>query len=336
MYSHVLQTRFLDNHGLASKNATSELIKRIRAYNPDVIGLHNLHGYYLNYKILFEFLKLLRVPVIWTFHDCWPFTGHCSYFDRVSCNKWKRHCNKCPLKSYYPASYFADRSQANFIDKKISFTGHPNLTIVTPSMWLKRHVKQSFLQKYPVEVINNGVDTDTFYPKQLDTNSKIALGVASVWSKRKGLQDFIELREKLNREIQIVLIGLSQKQIAQLPAGIIGVERTESISALAEWYSKATVFCNPTYIDNFPTTNIEALACGTKVLTYKTGGSPEAVCENTGKVIEQGDVKSLAIAIESERKTEETIQACRSRAVQLFEAEMRFNDYYKLYQKKLS
>lgn len=240
------------------------------------------------------------------------------------------------MKSYYPASYFEDRSHQNFTDKKLSFTGHQNLTIVTPSRWLKRHIKNSFLQEYPVEVINNGVDTDTFYPKQSDKNAKIVLGVASDWSERKGLQDFLKLRKKLDRKIHIVLIGLSKKQIAQLPAGIIGIERTENISALAEWYSKATVFCNPTYIDNFPTTNIEALACGTKVLTYNTGGSPEAVCENTGKVIEQGNIDRLALAIKSERKTEETIQACRSRAIKLFDAEMRFNDYYKLYQKKMN
>jgi len=334
-YTHAIQTRILDNHGLASVKATKNLIEDIKKFDPDVIGLHNLHGYYLNYKTLFEYLKKARKPVVWTFHDCWPFTGHCSYFDRVDCEKWKTHCDKCPLTHYYPASYFKDRSYKNFDDKRECFSNHPNLTIVTPSNWLKELVKESFLKDYDVEVIHNGVDLTTFYPKKITMEEKVVLGVANVWSERKGLNDFIKLREILDSDIHIVLIGLNSHQVKNLPEGILGLDRTESAEDLASWYNKATVFCNPTYIDNFPTTNIEALACGTKVITYDTGGSPEAVCDKTGYVLQKGDIVGMKKAIESEVKSKETVILCRARAKNLFDAQERFDDYYKLYLAKL-
>ena len=331
-YHHGIYTLLTDKHGLGSANATNKLLKKIDAINPDVLGLHNIHGYYLNFKILFEFIKLKRLPVIWTFHDCWPFTGHCAYFSGVGCEKWKNHCDKCPLTKIYPKALI-DRSYKNFEDKQEAFTGVKNLKIITPSHWLRDLVKQSFLKEYPVEVIHNGIDLEMFKPMEniFDPKEKIVLGVASTWDKRKGLNDFIQLRNKIDSNIKIILIGLSSKHIKNLPEGIKGIERTENVEALVEWYNKASVFVNPTYVDNFPTTNIEALASGTPVITYKTGGSPEAVNSQTGQVVPKGDINALAKAITDISKDETLINLCRERAINAFNAKDRYEDYMKLY-----
>jgi len=339
-YLHGVKSRVLDMHGFGSKKATKHLIDKIREINPDIIGLHNLHGYYLNVEILFEYLKEVQKPVVWTFHDCWPFTGHCVYFDRVGCEKWKTECHSCPQKTKYPASYGLDNSRNNFHKKRELFTGLERLTIVTPSHWLKGLVKRSFLKEYPVRVIHNGIDLDVFKPgvehlpeKLRGAGKKMILGVASVWDERKGLADFKKLAPMLNGEYQIVLVGLDKKQVRQLPDNIVGITRTENVQQLASLYSAAEVFVNPTWSDNFPTTNIEALACGTPVITYRTGGSPEAVDEMTGLVVEQGNLEALADAIGtiSGYGKKSYSEECRKRAAGHFNKEERFQDYINLY-----
>jgi glycosyltransferase involved in cell wall biosynthesis len=336
-YSHIIQTRLFDNHGFASKSATTDLIQKIKDYKPDVIGLHNLHGYYLHVGVLFEFLKEYACPVVWTFHDCWPFTGHCTYFDSVACEKWKTECFNCPKTSYYPKSIFLDQSKRNFNDKKILFNSLTNLTIVTPSNWLANHVKNSFLSGQNVQVIHNGTDLNTFKPNDTKQD-KLILGVASTWDKRKGLQDFIRLRQALPGDFSMVLIGLSKSQIGELPSGITGLERTESVEELASWYSKAQYFVNPTYQDNFPTTNIEALACGTPVITYNTGGSPEAIDEDTGVIVDKGDILGLERAIhELGLKDQKDLSVkCRERAEKYFNKDERYAEYLTLYQKLIN
>lgn len=335
-YMHGLETLLFDRHGLGSKKATENLIHTLQQIKPDIIGLHNLHGYYINYDILFEYIKKEQIPVIWTFHDCWPFTGHCTHFERINCEKWKTHCEKCPLYDCYPKS-FSDRSFENFEDKKKYFNGVDNLTIVTPSFWLKNLVKQSFLKDYPVKVIHNGIDLKVFRPiVNCIESEKIILGVASRWTAHKGLNDFYKLRKILPEYYQIVLIGLSKNQISKLPNGIKGIERTENLEELVMWYNKALVFVNPTYTDNFPTTNIEALGCGTPVVTYNTGGSPEAIDEETGAVVGKGDIKALSKAIVSIKKNVDMIKACRQRAVEKFNSEDRYTDYLSLYEQTLN
>lgn len=339
-YIHGLNTRVFDRHGFSSQNATKKLVKQIKQVDPDVIGLHNLHGYYLNVEILFQYLKKVQKPVVWTFHDCWPFTGHCVYFDRVGCEKWKKQCYSCPQKKKYPASYLVDNSKNNFSKKRELFTGLENLTIITPSGWLKDLVKKSFLKEYPVRVIHNGIDLKVFKPRtdQLpaelnNLEAKIILGVASVWDERKGLKDFLKLADSLDKKYKIVLVGLNRKQIAKLPDNILGIERTENVEQLSSLYSKADVFVNPTWSDNFPTTNIESLACGTPVVTYRTGGSPEAIDSETGIVINQGDVQQLTKAIQNIcSKGKKSYQyKCRKRATELFDKEKRYYDYVNLY-----
>ena len=343
---HGLESLLFDNHGFGTRNATNRFIQEIERIRPDVINLHNIHGYYLNVEILFDYLAKTNIPVVWTLHDCWPFTGHCSYFDRYHCEKWKTGCHHCPNSKGYPKSLFMDCSKTNYARKKELFNKPKNITFVAVCNWMANNVKASFLGGYPVKTIYNGVDVETFRPRFSGlggTNSlkakfgilekaKVVLGVASTWDKRKGLDDFVKLRAMLSDNYAVVLVGLSDKQIQSLPRGIIGIKRTESVDQLAELYSLADVFVNPTYVDNFPTTNIEALACGTPVITYRTGGSPEAVDEKTGIVIEQGDVNQLKSAVEflASRKYEYTV-ACRERALNFFNKNNRYNDYVDLF-----
>lgn len=347
VYNHVLQTRLFDKHGLASKSATRKLIQQIEQIKPDIIHLHNIHGYYLNYPILFEYLSKTNIPVVWTLHDCWAFTGHCAYFSYTNCEIWKQQCEYCPNRKSYPTSLVLDYSFKNFQLKKKYFTALSHLTLVPVSDWLNSLLKQSFLRNCKSRRIYNGVDTTIFYPmipsetllyKYNIPNSNFVLGVANIWGKRKGLQDFIQLRKLLPWSYSIVLIGLNSQQIKNLPKGIIGIPRTESIQQLRDLYASALVFVNPTWDDNFPTTNLEALACGTPVITYRTGGSPEAISSETGLVVEQGDIQGLVKAIEKicQKGKDTYSKACRDRAVQYFNKEERFQEYVDLYNQILS
>lgn len=297
---HGLYTRLTDKTGFASKRATKKLIQKLEGIKPDIIHLHNIHGYYLNIDILFHYLKNTHLPIVWTFHDCWPFTGHCAYFDMVGCEKWKSGCGRCPQKKTYPASLVKDNSVWNWNKKRELFTDL-NITIVTPSRWLKNIVQQSFLKEYDVAVIHNGIDTNIFKPKKSGKsqclpvqNKKIILGVASEWTDRKGYRDFFKLYSMLdNKKFVIVLVGLNKKQMGELPKGMIGIERTSDIQELVNLYSQADWLFNPTYDDNFPTTNLEAIACGTAVITYKTGGSPETVNGTNGWIVDKGDLERV-------------------------------------------
>jgi glycosyltransferase involved in cell wall biosynthesis len=345
---HGLQTRIFDTHAFGSATATKKLIEEINCINPDIVHLHNLHGYYIHVGLLFDFLKEKKKPVVWTLHDCWSFTGHCSYFDFVNCPKWKTHCEKCPVKTRYPESYVFDNSYNNFDKKKEVFNGVDNLTLVTPSNWLKDLLQLSFLNSYPVSVIHNGVDLKTFHPldeNKLSVKQKlnigdeaVILGVASVWDRRKGLKDFIELSQQINPCDKIILLGLTAEQQKGLPQNIIALQRTESLDEMVQLYNLATVFVNPTWVDNFPTTNIEALACGTPVITYNTGGSIEAVDEQTGLVVEKGDIQNLALAIETIKQNGKKFytSSCRQRAEHFFNNKERTGDYISLYQSVLN
>lgn len=343
LYKHVLLSRVTDKSGFYSTNETKQLIENIKLFNPDIIHLHNVHGYYVNIEKLFDYINKKHTPIVWTFHDCWPFTGHCAYYDFSHCQKWKTNeCyGKCPEKKFYPASYCFSQAHNNFKKKKRMFTSVPNLTIVTPSMWLANEVKKSFLRDYPVQVIPNGVDQMIFKETLSDLkrkfhieNKKIVLGVANYWNQYKGYDDFLYLSNHLSEEYVIVLVGLSQRQISKLSNKIIGIKRTSGIEELVGWYSVANVFVNPTYVDNFPTTNIEALSCGTPVITYKTGGSVEAIDENTGIIVAQGDRFALANAVVDICQQKKPTQACLLHA-RNFEKGLSFQKYIELYRKIL-
>lgn len=340
VYKHGMVSLLFDRHGFASKKATVDFIKKIEHIKPDAIGLHNIHGYYLNIEVLFEYLSKSRIPVLWSLCDCWTFTGHCSYFDKIECDKWKTGCYACGLKHTYPTSLFIDNSKKNYEEKKRLFNGVENLHFVVPSKWLDGLVRNSYLGNQPVHTIYSGIDLEVFKSRKTDVRrkyniqgEKIVLGCANVWNARKGLTDFILLRKQLDKKFGIVLVGLSKKQIKQLPEGIWGIERTESTEELASLYAMADVFVNPTWADNFPTTNIEALACGTPVITYDTGGSPESIDENTGLVVEKAHKDKLADAVLSiltgDRETYR--EQCALRARSLYDKRDRYNDYINLY-----
>lgn len=293
VYIHAILARFFDADGKFSYFATKRLINYISEYDPQIVHLHCLHGYFLNYKLLFKYFYEKQIKVIWTFHDCWSFTGHCAYFTNENCMKWKKECFCCLNKKKYPKSILFDRSKSNYLNKKNVFTmlDENQMIIITPSEWLSNLVKESFLKKYSIRVIHNGINLNSFYFKenaydelnivyQLN-NKKVILGVANVWDERKGLYDFFELSKMITSNYIIVLIGLTDKQINTLPKNILGLKKTQNISELVMWYSACYLFFNPTKEDNYPTVNLEAQACCASVFSYDIGGCSETLFGNS-------------------------------------------------------
>lgn len=317
---------------------TKLLISKLKKHKPDLIHLHNLHLWVINVPKLFNFIKKNNIPVIWTLHDCWSFTGQCPHFTMVKCDKWKTGCYKCPQYRLYPAAYI-DCTKTMWKLKRKWFTGVNNLTIVTPSKWLGDLVKQSYLKDYPVKVINNGIDLSIFKPtpsnfreKYNIGNRKIALGIAFDWGVRKGLDVFIELSKRLDPDkYKIVLVGTNEKIDNQLPKGIISIHRTHNQAELAEIYTAADVFVNPTREEVLGLVNIESNACGTPVVTFNTGGSPECIDETSGVVVDCDDI--YAMEREIIRICEDkpyTLEACIERA-NSFDMNEKFGEYIKLY-----
>ena len=353
---HGLQTRILDRHGLGSVLATKRFIEDIRRIRPDIIHIHNIHGYFLNYRILFDFLSHSGIQVIWTVHDCWLYTGHCYHYMYAGCDRWKTGCGHCPQRGKFPRSLLADRSARNFRDKRDAFCSMPEdrLTIVPVSDWMRSEMSESFLKDYRFQVIHNGIDTDVFSPQPaLESEVRrcyglgdrhVILGIASIWSEEKGLNDFVEMAARLDSDEVIVLVGMDRKQLDDvlsrcgriiLGDRMVAVKRTADVHQLAGLYSTADVLVNPTWQDNYPTVNLEAISCGTPVVTYRTGGSIEAVAGDTGFVVEQGDIEGLVDAV---RRVETLgkanfMDACRSRAVKEFRKEDRYAEYIELYER---
>lgn len=331
-YIHFLENKLFDREGLSSRCATQNLIKQIEEISPDIVHLHNIHDHYLNYKIMFEYLNKTTIKVVWTFHDCWAFTGHCFHFVTKNCNRWKNVCHDCPLKTEYPKTIL-DRSRENFLLKKSLFQNCKNLTIVSCSEWMEDFVRESFLKDKKILTIHNGIDLKTFKPsvtKSCDGKFRI-LAVSGVWNKEKGLYDVFDLRKKLPPEYEITIVGLTLDQMQSLPKGIRGIKKTQNAQELADLYSESDVLINPTYADTFPTVNLEALACGTPVITYKTGGSPEAIDEKTGVVITQGNIDALAHTIISMKNKPLSSSDCRKKAEALFDKNKCFEQYIDLY-----
>ena len=304
---HGVKSRLLDASGFGSKGATKKFIEWVKTFEPNIIHLHNIHGYYINVELLFEFLKEYGRPVIWTLHDEWAFTGHCAYTS--GCDKWSTECDNCPRISGYPAS-ITENSRSNYIRKRTQFCNLDNTVIVTPSQWLAGRVRQSYLSGYKTMVIHNGIDTESFKPTESDfrakhglENKKIVLGVASAWGPRKGFGDFIRLSQMLSDNYKVIMVGVTEKQKKELPSSILAITRTNNVKELAEIYTAADVFVNLTYDDNYPTVNIEAQACGTPAITYRTGGSVESVAD--GNIVEQGDLQGVVELLEKELEIKE-------------------------------
>lgn len=305
---HGALSRITDRAGFYSRGDTRELIKMLDEIDPDVVHLHNLHGYYLDIRLLFTWLRSARCQVRWTLHDCWAFTGHCAYFDYVKCDRWRSGCFSCPQRGEYPKSYIHDSSKKNYSEKKEAFTSIPEdrMSIITPSSWLANLVKESFLSKYQVDVKPNTVNSQVFKPTPSKFRASnglesdfLVLGVASPWTPRKGLQDFITLAKELDKTYKIILVGLAESQIRSLPENIIGFPRTDSAEELAEIYSSADVFLNMTYEDTYPTVNLEAEACGTPVITYASGGSAETISMPESRAVKPGSIDEVLRALKT-------------------------------------
>lgn len=330
---HYIQCKYFDNEGLASDLSTKRLIKKIKKIQPDIIQIHNIHDHWLNYKLLFEYLNTTDIKIVWTFHDCWAFTGHCYHFIEHKCIKWKTICDDCIIKNKY-----VDNSKNNFLLKKSLFSASKNLVIVSCSEWMSNLVKESFLKDKKIQIIHNGIDLNLFkiLPNYKKNDGKFhIIAVANIWLPYKGLNDIIKLRTLLSSEYEMTIVGVSVKQLKVLPLGIHGVLRTQNVHDLVKLYNESDVLINPTYADTFPTVNLEALACGIPVVTYCTGGSPEAVDRETGVVVEQGNVNALVTAIQQLKEKPLSSEACRKRAEKYFDRDKCYEEYIRLYERLL-
>lgn len=320
---------------------TIKLIRDIKEYEPELIHVHILHKVNLNLGMLFRYFKESNIPIVWTFHDCWAFTGQCPHFTMVKCDKWKTGCYKCPQYKNYP-EVWVDRTKAMWRLKKKWFTSVKDMIIVTPSQWLADLVKQSFLKEYPVRVINNGIDLEVFRPRKSNFRDsynigdrKMILGVAAQWNERKGIDVFIELSKQLDKCYVIVLVGTNDDIDRALPPNIISIHATTNREELAEIYTVADVFVNPTREDNFPTVNLEALACGTPVITFDTGGSPESLDDTCGIVVPCGDVDGLIqqirkICFDDAKSRDDCLKK-----VKIYDKDKKYKAYLNLYKEQI-
>ncbi len=337
-FCHYYGGTLFGRNGLFSRRGTKALVKDLKAFAPDVVHLHNLHSFCLHLPTLFRYLKKEQIPVVWTLHDCWAFTGHCAHFTLANCDRWKTCCHHCPQPKTYPKMY-VDTSKKMYRLKKRLFTVLDNLIPVTPSEWLGALVEQSFLQDYPVRVIHNGIDLSVFIPTESDVRirynlqgKKVVLGVAAGWDARKGGDVFVHLAKHLPEEYRIVLIGAGASSVADASDRILCIPCTENWQELAAWYTAADVLVNPTREDNFPTVNIEALACGTPVVTFRTGGSPEIADDTCGSVVDVDDVDALQREIlRICEQSPYSAEACVRRAAR-FDMHDRFEEYIQLYE----
>ena len=335
---HPIFAKITGLNGCFSFFATLNFLRKVKRFSPDVIHLHNLHNCYINLPLLFRFIKKNNIRTVWILHDCWAFTGHCPYFTLAKCDKWKNGCYGCASYMEYPYSLF-DNSKLMYRLKKKWFTGVSDLTIITPSQWLGDLVKQSFLAEYPVKVINNGIDLSVFRPTDSDFRKKyncedkfLILGVAFAWEKRKGLDVFIELAKRLDERFQIVLVGTDDNVDKQLPENIISIHRTHSQAELAEIYSACDLFLNPTREENYPTVNMEAISCGTPVLTFNTGGSGEIPDNTCGNVVGDNTVEAIFEKINEIFNNNPFTEANCLKRAQSFAAEEKYAEYIKLYE----
>lgn len=335
-----LKSHILGNYGFNSQRVTKRMIAELERLKPDLVHLHNLHGHDCNLEMLFSYFMREKTKLVWTFHDCWAFTGYCPHFSMLKCDKWKKGCFECVQRRDY--SWFFDRSMEVFQKKKVLFDGL-DLTIITPSSWLAGIVQQSFLLGYPVQVIHNGIDIEVFQPSASDfrkrygiENQKIVLGVSFGWGEKKGLDVFVELARMLPADYQIVLVGTDAKTDKLLPGRILSIHRTQNQQELAEIYSAADVFVNPTREEVLGLTNVEALACGTPGITFHSGGSPECYDETCGSVVECDDVNALEkeiirICTDKPYSREQCLRKARE-----FDQNQRFKEYLDLYERVIA
>lgn len=335
---HMKLAQITGLHGFFSIFDTFLFCKKMDRIHPELIHLHNLHNCYINFPLLFGYIKKHNIPVVWTLHDCWTFTGHCPHFTISKCTKWITGCYDCSCYKHYPKSYFDDSKKMWKLKKKY-FTGIKKLTIVTPSQWLAELVKKSFLQEYPVKVIHNGIDLNVFQPTKnkirelydINEDQMILLGVAFGWNYRKGLDVFTELAKRLDDNYKIILVGTNEEVDKQLPDNIISIHRTDNQKQLAEIYSAADLFLNPTREEVLGLVNIEALACGTPVITFQTGGSPECINSECGEIVPCDNIDIIEKEIKKNRESRNYSERACIKQASLFDKNVVYEEYIKVY-----
>ena len=336
---HFVESSLFDAQGLGSRCDTKRFLKELDDIKPDLVHIHNIHGCFINYPLLFNYLKEHNIPVVWTLHDCWAMTGHCTHFMLTNCVKWQTGCNHCPQKRTFPKTYMLDRSEQNYSLKKSLFTSMPVMHITTVSNWLKGIAEASYLKKYPVTVVPNGIKTDVFVlePSTIKEQyglqgKKLLLAVAIGLDERKGLYDYIKLAEKLPEQYQLMLVGLTEEEQKALPKRIIGVKRTNGAKELAAYYSAADALLSLSYEETFGLTIAEAMACGTPAIVYDNTAQPELITPETGKVVPTGDVDAVLSAIEevcSKPKDSYSI-ACRKHSL-AYDEKVTYQKYLDIY-----
>lgn len=339
VYWHGIESRLFDNHGLSSRIATKCFLKVVDELKPDIVHLHNIHGYFVNYRLLFEYLSDNNIPTVWTLHDCWGFTGHCAHFVSAKCDKWKTECRNCPLKNHYPKSMLFDNCTKNFRLKKHLFARNTNLHIVTVSNWLEGLAKQSLFKDCDIRVIHNGIDLEQFKPYEDEPSDKfIVMGVAATWSEGKGLNDYIKLSEILDDRFVIVLVGVTDEIRKKLPQRIIGVKKTDSIEQLAKYYSHADVVTSLSYAESLGMTPIEGMACGTPAIVYDNTAQPELINNECGKIVPTGDIYGVykAILEITNKGRSHYSEICRNLVKMKYDMNDRYSDYLSLYEEILN
>lgn len=338
-WAHYIVSSLFDGQGLGSRCATKRFLKKLDEIKPDLVHIHNIHGCYINYPLLFTYLKERNIPVVWTLHDCWAMTGHCTHFMRTNCLKWQTGCNHCPQKRTFPATYLFDRSKRNYFLKKRLFTSMPVMHITTVSNWLKGIAESSYFKNYPLTVVPNGVKTDVFVPESSDIKEqyglqgkKLLLTVAIGLDERKGLYDYIKLAEKLPEQYRLMLVGLTEEEQKALPKSIIGVKRTNGAKELAAYYSAADALLSLSYEETFGLTILEAMACGTPSIVYDNTAQPELITPETGSVVPTGDIDAVLSAIEEvfSKPKESYSEACRKHCLE-YDEKVNYQKYLDIY-----
>lgn len=337
VYEHYAEHRLFDNEGMASRLATKQLIQKIEELSPDIIHLHNIHDHWLNYKILFKYLNSTNIPIVWTQHDCWAYTGGCAYYSVLGCDKWQTECKECLRKGIV-----YDRSNKQFLRRKKLFASNNNLILVPVSNWLEKEIKKSFMKGCEIRTISNGVNIDVFHKIDINEirsiygigNKFLMVAAATSWTERKGLNDYINLSKMLPDDYVILLVGLTAKQIANLPKSMVGIRRSSNVHELAAIYSAADVVMNLSREETFGLTTVEGYACGTPAIVYNATASPELVTSKTGYVVEQGDMKGIISALFEikSRGKDSYSYACRKLAEELYDKDKCFEKYLELYQ----
>ena len=324
-YLHAFLARITGYNGCFSYYSTKRLINYIEKFKPDMIHIHELHAYFVNIGTLINYIKKKQIPVVWTFHCEYMYTGKCGH--AYDCENWKVECDNCPMLSKYPKSIFFDRTKEMFNFKKKLLLDF-DFTIITPSEWLAKRVRESFLSNKTIKVIHNGIDTDkVFYIREkkettylydkygIDKIKKIVISVApNIMDERKGGTIILEIAKEM-KEFQFILVGTDETK--KYSNNVLLIKKINNQNELARLYSIADLFLICSKKENFPTTCIEAMSCGLPVVGIDEGGTKETVPNPYGLFV-KNDINDIKNAIDLQMDKRFNKKDIRDMAVKLY------------------